>query len=765
MPEIAITPENLVAQRRIAERAGRLSAPLFGEGQIVEPSEDAQILLDRVCEQSFTNWGLMAEDPVRTEVFARFCELLPLIGLVAVQHDPNTADWHWARVRCIISAAGFAAHAKLATLCSNLYPQCALRPDETRAQWDEALEVAHRNSGWPVTLGLVPWRDLMTVYGAVDEDELRERDSRWWRAAALLHVLKHVRDEGDRVVIAYRGTAGYLKLEDGTNVIGQMRRLKGQLLGLLQAVTLGDGVNPLAQAASSVLGILTTRNLLSRRPLAQLPGTILHGPWSSVFPDPARVEGFIQHGLRLSGVWLANRGTVSTHGGSDADVTGFQWRLEGETEELRQARERFAASIPARFSVEFPTNLLRWAFPNLVPTMFTDVEAGLSIYDALICLSVVRSDMAGAELEYPMLLVMPSDPSPEDSTNQGKSKCAMLLAQAMTPGIPITNAPDNESAPDQRSLAATITDYGSLCLDEWRQAKSKNALLSHDSLQSLLTGGTRSLGRVFENNSVLIKLRQPIVASTKCANLPPDLQNRSVCVWLSTLADEVRDRLDVVAEMDSGRLPLKLRLAAVALCQEYGLAKAAPRASAAFRFPVTFGLACELYRLKTNKPVAECAVAMALAVTEMRDHLVKHTSQAEDSGLLSMQEDAQSVRVRLSSIFDNMTTSEVEAMEAATKMRDPDGRVTPGGLVKARGEQVALGSRPLCAIVSFVTGSRVSVSDRALAMSFARDIRRHMPRLGDEWILPDTPGLAGWRLKRVDDMNFSPRVKLVRVEQ
>lgn len=751
----AITAENVERQRRIASRANQLYAPLFDDNLLAGVGEDSQIALDQACSAAWPKWKT-ERDELRIRVLKRFCELMPTIGMVKVDHDPADLDFHWSRVRCVLSAAGYAGHREVAEVCSDLYPQCSLDPDETEADWTAKLTEAHTKCGWPVTLALIPWRDLMGVYTTLERAEIEDAPGAqtWWRACALLHMLKHARDDGTRVVVTYRGTASFVKYEDSTNVIGQMRRLKPALCTVL-SVPATDGrtnnVHPLAWAMNTVMNHVTVRHLLRREPLAALPGLVLHGIWSSVVPDPARTDGFVQHGLRLSGVWVASHGRVSATTGDDEDVVRFQWRLDTDTDAVSHARERFAAALPERFAVEFPSNLLTWAFPNVDLSMFTCADAALSIYDALICLSVIRQELRGADQEYPMWLVMPSDPTPDDSTNQGKSKAAHLLSQAMAPGIPLTLAADSEGAPDQRSLAGLISEFGSLCLDEWRQAKSRNAILSHDSLQSFITGGSRPVGRVYENVPVLIRLRQPIVASTKCASLPPDMVNRSVCLWLKTLSDEDRNRLDVVGEMDSGKLPLKMRLAAIALSQQYKLGDCVPRACGNFRFPVTFGLACRLFELRTGVDTPTAMKAVGLAAQEMQKHLGWHASQAEDSGLLAQQEDGESVRFRLVSLFDNLTCQEVAQWRSLCDMIGDSKRVTAGQLIKARGELVNLTGRPLSTIMSFVTGSRQMVSERAIGVAFNRDIKRLMPNKGDSWVLPDSPGLAGWRLVRGDD--------------
>ncbi len=761
----AISADNLQVQRHITDRASRLAAPLFDDKLMANYSEDEQINLDRICLEAEASWALESQDELRTTVLARFCELLPHVGLVATAHDPATADWHWSRVRMLISAAGWTAHSTLADICCRLYPQCALDPTETESKWREELEKAHTVSGWPSTTALISWADAWGACDIIDVDSLKGKDGRFWKALALLHLLKHARDDGNRLVITYQGTASYVRYEDGTNVIGQMKRVAPQMRSLLGVIADGrkSEIHPLGHAFNSIMSSVSVRALLRREPMAGLPGMVLHGAWSSLSPDPMRNTGFVQHGLRLTGVWIASNGRVAETAGSDDDVTRYQWRLESETDDIRLARERFQRALPTTFGVEFPSNLVRWAFPNLNLTMFQDPDAALALYDAVICLGMVRNEVNGGQSEYPMLMVMPSDPTPEDSTNQGKSKCAQLLAQVFAPDIPVTNAADNESAPDQRTLAALITQHGSLCLDEWRQARSRNSLLGHDSLQSLITGGARPMGRVFENGATVVRLRQPIIASTKCADLPPDMLNRTLCLWLDTLGEDERSRLDVVNEMDSGRLPLRIRLAAVAMCQKYGLSSAAPRASTAFRFPATFGMAIELYHLRTGKDREAGVLAVTEAVKECGRHLSSHTAMADDTGLLAQQEDALSVRLRLSSLFDNMMSSEVEMLAELCRVRADDGgsRISTASLIKARGELANLSGRPLSTIVSFVVGTRMMVSDRAISLALNREVRRLMPEVGSEWVLPDSAGLAGWRLIRCAD-GGAVRVRLQR---
>lgn len=360
-----------------------------------------------------------------------------------------------------------------------------------------------------------------------------------------------------------------------------------------------------------------------------------------------------------------------------------------------------------------------------------------------------------------MTLVFPSDPSPEGSTNQGKTTFAHCLARSMLIDVPCTMVKDVESAPASRSLAATIERYGSLCLDEYRPVRSKAHLLAHDSLQALCTGQAVNVGRVLSNDESLVRLRNGICASAKCASLPPDMVNRSLFLWMDTMADAQRDDVAMAHAITTGRISIQVRLAAVACIERLNLAACSAVASQQFRFPVMFGLAVALLRARTGLPEDLARASLNECAAQMRFAYDEHYRLAEDTGLAAIQEDAVAVRLRTGTLFETLSVDDMYQYEQALNARgDERGRLTPAAMLKARSEVMGLASRSLAQVAAVLTGNRYVASDRAIALALSRDLVRLMPHKDDDWTPPDLVGLAGWKLVRTTDAGKTPRFYL-----
>ncbi len=428
----------------------------------------------------------------------------------------------------------------------------------------------------------------------------------------------------------------------------------------------------------------------------------------------------------------------------------------------------FTAYLPKTYDASrAPTQLLRDGFPNLNWAPFGgNSDAAACLIDAILCAGMMRSEIPTLDREKPLVMCMPTVPTPDASTNSGKTLCALALARALCPGIQrAMTVPDNSAAPNQRVIAALIGMHGSLCMDEWKMPTTPGHLLHHDNLQNLITGGSVMCGRVYANGVHTVQLAQPIIASCKALDPPPDIVNRCLVLALDQLTDEQRSRSVMLEQIENGTLSLRIRLAALAHVEEHGLVDkllAAERGSTTkgWRFNTLRALAALLFKLRFGVDGTE---VLDDTVQAMQQWLLAHTREADTSGLLSTLEEGSAVKVRMHALFEDMTSHELEQVIAECRNQADGQRSGANAKHIMRGIMVASGlnSAPMATLLRRITNSRVSAGDRAICVALATDIRALMPAVGATWLMPGTLGLAGWRAVRRPDTGAAPRIDFV----
>lgn len=765
----AIDASALAAQHAIVERASDVRLPVPDDDNFATYGADEQIT--RMCR--LIEWDAeRAGEDIERDVLMQFCTLLPTLGLIVHNGNEDSAEFRWASIRCLLAGAGWASHASLATHLRTLYHDCPLDPAEPMAEWLDKLNKAHGICGWPC---VIAWLDAPSVgraLGMHDRDVLAAVPAwggQWLTALAMLHLLKHMRhDQRGHAALTYGGRAAFVAYEQGTNILSKMRRLRETVWDVLRfpiADQRARQQNPLGQAARRLFDALPVSALLRRVALASLPGNVLAGSWSQLVPCPDNAAPglFARTGLKLANVWCAVNGHVTEIPGDNEQVVTYAWNLTELTDSEGHALELFRHGVPETYLQNgYPSTDLFAAFPNASFVHWKDQAAACSLLDALVCHALLRPEILATSTEFPFVLAMPTEPTPESSTNQGKTTFAYAIARMLSLDVPCTQAADVDSAPASRSLAAAIERYGTLCLDEYRPVKSKSHLLAHDSLQAMCTGQAVNMGRVMSNDISLVRLRQSMVASCKAADFPPDIVNRSLFFWLDTMSDAQRADVETAQYISSGQLSLRCRLAGVALIERLRLGGARPIASSKLRFPVLFGLAVRIYmdRCKCDEQTAILELESALAA--MRHGYDQHQHLAEDSGLLAQLEDAQAIRLRATTVFDGVTGDEMHQFAQLLDARaDSSDRFTASVLLKARGELAgAQGATSLARIAALLTGNRYSSTDRAIALALGRDLCRHMPTIGAQWTLPDLLGMNGWYLERCTDAGPTARFRM-----
>lgn len=638
--------------------------------------------------------------------------------------DRNEIDaFVFARARCFFSGAGYENWQALARALCGLFPSCPFDPEQPRDTWLVDLHTAHKTCGWPVTLG---WADFHNV---PDVDNFHD----WLTCLGWMHVVKHCRREDECLVITYRGVSDSIdKPKTGSLHPAQWKTI-------LPAIHQGlgcSGKGGKQAAVNHALGRLTLDALIRRKSLSGLPGTILRGEWSTTVPAPRASTSFIRHDMRLSGVWEARGGRIRPVEGDDDDIMDWAWNIESSREETPQrARIKFEGMLPHSYAEGSPAAMLTEWFPHwILPPEGVERQAYFALFDAVLCASVVRRMVSALDSEYPLVVILPDDPTAEASTNQGKGLMSRAISTGMVGDIPRPRtAPDSGSAPDSRSIAAVIRAWGTMALDEFQVPTTKSHVLSRDNLQSLCTGGEVTVGLAHENGDGNVQLTHSLVVNSKCLDLAPDLMNRSLALFLGPCSDEQRARVDVLRLVQSGAVGLRLRLAAIGCAEKHYLAEAAendmdlPAARGSWRFTSHRAMAARLLVARTGLDIGSACQALDSMAGDMNDALSRHQMAAEASGLAASTETGKNIRLPWPAIWYGVSD---EAMEAVIGSIRAGGKTLYGvpsvgmaELLRLRLDHTGAPGRVLSTILAYTSGSNVRTSNIAIARAAADSVR------------------------------------------
>lgn len=754
----------LALQRAIVAVSNDLRQPLYQDDTrqaryaMYADADKEQEPITNACLAA--EWSPQFHDSDELPIWLAAARLLPVLGIVNPdQTDPNTLAFHWSRARCLFAGAGHKHHDAIAQVLCGLYSgHCDLVPGETENDWIQALQAARNVCGWPAHLGRLNWSSLVKCMVWIDKSD---GTASWHRAAAMLHILKHIRTRGDMLAIVHASTASLIPKPE-SNVIALNKStlaMVTQALGC--ALPHGKEIHPLTQAVQILLKQVSIDRLLSQRPLSELPGTVIAGPWSSVEPDPNASRGFVQSGLRLSGVWNASNGAVREYTGSPIDAVCWAWNISNPAE-FAEVKAGLMASMPTTYPTGWPADMLLSDFPNIDLSWATDKDCARVLLELPMFASLLRKSGEPLSREFPFVLFLPDVPTLEDSTNQGKTAITRTLVRALAPGAPTVVPPDTSSAPDNRAFVDVLAQYGTAGLDEWAPPQTRSHPLSHQNLQTLCTGGGVTFGRVLENTG-MISLRHSLVAGCKAVEFPPDMVTRTLMWPLKQFTEAERNRGDVKARVDSGQASLQLRLAALHQIETRDLAfrlnQHQGSTNSVMRFDAHASLAEILYFQRTGTVLT----TLGQTITEMRARLGKHVAEAATSGVLSAQETGGYLTVRLPDVFsglgpDILGLAQQEMLQASigTERLLGKGWNTTAQLLECL--RKARGFPTLQAMLPAISGSKGRASDRQIVLAMSRSLKSLIPQNGI-YEIPE----SGWTLERGDDRSNSVRVRLAPV--
>lgn len=644
--DVADTAEKLAV---IASRGSDLTAPLFKDEDNrsgIIASTDDQIMLT-----SASMVPLGGGDP---DVLLHMARNLSTWLNVSTQHDPNSSEFVWARVRVLFSCGSFALHSELADILCNTYGMCPLNPAETEDEWNKHLAKAHQMCGWPVTFGNIPWTSFYST-----DDEVRE----WHRVAAAFHVFKHVRTgaDGESLTVYYKGMSARVNCSSHqSNIIGHNKFAVTNLCSALRT----SGKSPLGTAVAQLFNQLKAGDLLTRLSTSKLPPQFLAGPYTKTKVDP-QDNGWIQHGTALEFASVAEKGKVREVQ-DEGLVMAFDWNVTtAHHEAVVDMRNEVMAALPKTYESAWPADQLFACFSNLVPD--SDLNAQKSVVDAVIACDLMRTGEAaipGLRKEFPIVAILAEVPTPDESTNQGKSSLALCLSRALVPGITLIKAPDSSSAPDIRALADQVRTFGTLCLDEYKIPKAQAHVLSRDNLQAITTGCTITSGKVMENAGTLT-LAHPLVLCGKTVDFGPDLVNRTLPLWLGQLSDAQRMNGAAYQKAMDGTLGMSMRLGCLDKVEESGLydyLSKLPGGGTGSRFNLHRAAAAFIYHIRTSLPIEQAYTAIDACHRRGVAHLNAHMIAADENGTTDSLESGTNLRFTLSHLVENLESVDLNAL-------------------------------------------------------------------------------------------------------
>ena len=676
--------------------------------------------------------ALMASDaPGAFPVFEALVRRAAWWARLPQEVNEKAEDFVFARLRCVIAGAGFPAWKALAALVCEHHPACPFDPDETEEKWMEATLEAHRACGWPSSLVWWDWSSIPDC----DPDELTHDMEEWLHIVALVHILKHTRRlSSSSMSIIYYGLAEVVKCGQA----GRSLRLAGTVMQAASCVLRFGAPKDSAKggAAHWAMTRLALDDLLPAFPLNELPGVVIAGPWSTLLPARAPLA-FLRPGRELVNVWIAKAGRVTPFVGDEADVLDWAWNLTDSTApEQEMALQRYREGLPATYPTIRPSALLHSAFPHWkLPDDPLRRKAYCAMIDSALCAALLRTQVPALRREFPLIAVLPADPTAEDSTNQGKGLLVSALAGAMVPGIEVISAPDSNSAPDSRAIADEMRRNGTVALDEFRVPSNQSHCLARDNLQTLCTGGVVASGRVLENSGTL-RLKQPIVLNAKWLDLADDLVNRTLPLFLGVLPDSQRGRLDVKAMLESGQFATLLRLAAVSTIEADHLDELVPQAGAAsaqaWRFTHHRAIAAKLYGDDESALLAIDAVRVTLS-----EDLRRHQIAADESGLSASSASGKNLRLSWPALWATLNDTSIGNLVAGLEMEGTSRRGVRTAsltlLMRLRVQQAGLGEdAPFCALLPALTGSGMRASNTAVCRALALNMKSYFADYLDE---------------------------------
>lgn len=753
MPNTPPFPIDVEHTREQARNATDLCAATEGSALQSWQDNDRE-KLTKLCRVPY---DLTSTSPLRVEVFTKLIELFPVFNLIPGPQTEDNLDYAYAPIRILLAGAGYEAHDKLAQALLAVDPRAPFVPQQTKETWLEEIHAAHLVCGLPVTLPLLPFHKVIKCCNEASE----QAQLKFLIPLTALHILKHTRRTTRDIRVLYHSRVSYLNHESMNLDEAAMRRVRSQLIGPALGLMRPKGVKAAETRAydttGQTLNCFSAASLLYAQPRSYVPPSVLWSVFSGLMPAEG-LDDFSEIGLKLSGVWegVYRRGghEVITAHGTETSAYRYAWKIDPESDADMMTKEIFLKGVPKTYEKKLPADILFEYFPNVDLTWTEHPAAALAIYDAMLSASIVRhyrrADMA---IEFPMLWVMPADVSPLNATSNGKTYMSRVLAMVTNPSLRLKTVKDSGSAPDSRAIQSDIENDGTIALDDWSLISTKDHILYYGNLQTLTVGEGYTGGKVLENETPAMYLRENMVINAKCAELPPDLENRSVFIWLNPLTEKEKQDTAKTDLLMSGRVGMQMRLAADLWVNDLGLQHVLAIGNEAWRYSMHFAMMVAFAKVRgVNDPEA----TLTATLRKMFAHSRYHYHRAQDSGLASLAEGGEILRVRLGDVFHDLTHQQLEYIRA-----DTQGKALPASLfLRRRLESLSNEVKPFRVLLGEIgVAFPPKAKDKQISLAFETECRSRMPFVGDKYRITASPLGVWWMARKTTNdyaLEFEP---------
>lgn len=486
--------------------------------------------------------------------------------------------WRWGSTLCQLSFLGLPAMRRF-------FSHFPLNEDLThwatcpmRELFDDIMKAREKTS-YPCGLHYLDFGALGRVLHRLSFKEPgtnQVRTPQWYSASVALHLFKHVRywspysGQPARLVAAYRGKYTVLPLADGdalhqdlmSSANLSVTRQICNILGMPMSTAKSGKVEWFETMIARTLSNIKPHHLPPARHVDTLTELIVPPGVRITQAEKTRVSGWICTDLQVSNVARVDvrTGKVDTEAViTGPDALAYRWPLE-----TLKATEysRWSSTVPKEVVPRRASEVLRKWIRNINDMGHWDGFA--AVLDSIMTLAMLRTEIGGCPVgnsmdkEFPLVFVLPTGSTADETTNQGKTTLCRVIAGALMPGVEVTLFSRFTSAPAQRAMIGDLERFYGGILDEFILPRSPEHVLNQAGLQSIATGNNLPVGKAGENAKPF-KLRYPLFFNAKVAPDVPDLMNRIVPIFLDALTPETKLPEEALQAIMSGYASVEMR--------------------------------------------------------------------------------------------------------------------------------------------------------------------------------------------------------------
>jgi len=516
--------------------------------------QDFNNLLRKYCPDGKDHDALIGTEPTEHKEYLTSIikEVLNFAGFLLrpMARSPDCEfEFKYATVLCLMAGFGFTGLRMTATRFKEEDPQWNMVLNGTDDEIRVMVKRAKLLCGYPICLARVDASDLFYFL-------LRHRltPGPWFKFCVFIHICKYVRCmlkkfEGDHAIsVVYKtrsvipmDTVAYEMSMTNSNL---MRMITPSVVASLRLdITKSDKEFDAPQrAARSVFEVMTPKNLMLAKSVTDR-FDIMIAPTIS-FRQRLNLDGewsWCDHNQEAGPVAILNKKTGHiekyvwlTH----EDVAMRDFPVEKADNERNRA---WMDSLPNVVEPHLPFYFIQKYIRN-INYLGTDGHGLAAAVNTVMMLAMKRKDLDGSQIgdsmrkEFPIFTSLPMRGEEDVTTNQGKTTILTILARVLVPTISPIHQPTSNSAPAERSATFDIRMHGTVILDEFK-LRSGDGIFNASNLQGLATGTLINPGLAGSNDGG-IQLKYPLFMTMKYSNVPPDIRNRQIPIFLDILTEE-----------------------------------------------------------------------------------------------------------------------------------------------------------------------------------------------------------------------------------